>query len=296
MLSELKELWKFRELLFVMVQRDLKIRYKNSALGFLWSMLNPLITVLVMSFVFTNFLHRDNGVGSVSAYILAAYLPFTFFQLCLLDSSQTILTAMPLIKKIYFPREILPIASVLSNFIHLLMALVMFFIFMVFVYVRSAITNGGFADAESPFQITTIYLPILLVINLMLSMGLAFLVSACNTFYEDIKYIVSVMTYLMFFMCPILYFEEHVANSPKNLSWHGWLYNLMNLNPVFTLSSAYRKVLVAPPRLLVEGDKPLKVIPISWVHISVTGVMSFVILVWGYHVFNKLKWRFVERP
>lgn len=295
MLSELEELWKFRELLFVMVQRELKVRYKNSALGFLWSMLNPLITVLVMSFVFESFLHRGNGIPSVTAYILAAYLPFTFFQLCLLDSSQTILNAMPLIKKIYFPREILPIASVLSNFIHLLMALLMFFLYLTLVYFRSVLTNG-FAGAENPFQFTTIYLPVLLIINLMLSMGLAFLVSAWNTFYEDIKYIVSVLTYLMFFMCPILYFEEHVANSQRNLAWHGWLYNLMNLNPVFALSSAYRKVLVAPPSLIVDNGVKMNVIPINWVHIGMTGVLSLLILIWGYSVFNKLKWRFVERP
>jgi lipopolysaccharide transport system permease protein len=296
MLSELKELYKFRELLLVMVQRELKIRYKNSALGFLWSMLNPIITVLVMSFVFENFMHRGNGIPSVTAYILAAYLPYTFFQLCLLDSSQTILTSMPLIKKIYFPREILPIASVLSNFVHLLLALVVFFAYLVLVYFRSVLANHGFQGAENPFQITTFYLPILLIINLMLSLGLAFLVSAWNTFYEDIKYIVTVLTYLMFFMCPILYFEESVANSPRNLAWHGWLYNLMSLNPVFTLSSAYRKVLVAPPSLFVDQGAKLHVIPISWFHIGVTALTSFVILIYGYHTFNRLKWRFVERP
>src|ERR1700722_18710028 len=136
MLSELKELWKFRELLLVMVQRELKIRYKNSALGFLWSLVNPLITVLVMSFMWENFLGKAQGVPSVTAYMLAAYLPYAFFQLCLLDSSQTILTAMPLIKKIYFPREILPLATVISNFIHLLMALLVFFAYLLVVYIR----------------------------------------------------------------------------------------------------------------------------------------------------------------
>jgi len=125
MLSELKELYRFRELLLTMVQRELKIRYKNSKLGFLWSLLNPLITVFVMSFVWQ--FMNDGMVPSMTAYLLAAYLPFTFYQLCLMDSAQTILISMPLIKKIYFPREILPLASVLGNFVHFLMALVMFF-------------------------------------------------------------------------------------------------------------------------------------------------------------------------
>ena len=285
MLSELKELWKFRELLLTMVQRELKIRYKNSALGFFWSMLNPLITVLVMSFVFQNFL--SDGVHSATAYILAAYLPFTFFQLCLMDSAQTILTAMPLIRKIYFPREILPIASVISNFIHLLMALLMFVIYMLAVY----IVHPG----QWPFQATSIYLPLLLVINLALSLGLSFFISAFNTFYEDVKYIVGVMTYLMFFMCPILYFEERVANSALNVAWGGKLYMFMNANPVFALSNAYRKILIAPMKIPVDG-KLVDPLPLDWRYVGLAAFVSFAILISGYSTFNRLKWKFVERP
>lgn len=290
MLSELKELWKFRELLLTMVQRDLKIRYKNSALGFLWSMLNPLITVLVLSFVWP-FLHGGHDIPSVTAYMLAAYMPFVFFQLCLMDSAQTILLAMPLIKKIYFPREILPLASVISNFVHLLMALVMFFVYLLLVYMRSIFAHHGLNGAECPFQASTVFLPILLAINLMLSTGLAFIVSAANTFFEDVKYIVGVLTYLTFFLCPILYFEETVANDPRNLAWHGWIYKLMDLNPVFSLSTAYRKVLVAPPDLHV-----MKTMPLDWLHVAQAGLISAVVLIYGYHFFNKQKWRFVERP
>ena len=290
MLSELKELWKFRELLLTMVQREIRIRYKNSTIGFLWSMLNPLITVLVMSFMFSNFLHKD--VPSATAYILAAYLPFTFFQLCLMDSAQSILVAMPLLKKIYLPREILPMASVISNFIHLLMAFAMFFLYLIVVYI---FFPGDHGQRQGPFQITTLYLPLLLLINLFLSMGLSFFISAWNTFYEDIKYIVSVVVYLMFFMCPIIYFEEDVANSALNLKWHGLLYNLMNLNPVFSLSNAYRKLLIAPTKIPIAG-KLVDPSPFDWRYVAVAGVISVVVLISGYSTFNRLKWRFVERP
>jgi len=285
MLSELKELWKFRELLLTMVQREIRIRYKNSALGFIWSMLNPLITVLVMTFMFVNFLHKD--IPSATAYILAAYLPFTFFQLCLMDSSQSILAAMPLLKKIYLPREILPMASVLSNFIHLLMAFGMFFGYLLVVY----IVHPG----QWPFQITTLYLPLLLVINLALSMGLSFYISALNTFYEDVKYIVTVVMYLMFFMCPIIYFEEDVANSALNHAWGGLLYKLMNLNPFFTLSNAYRKLLIAPAKIVIDR-KLVDPTPLDWRYLAFAAVVSGFLLVHGYSTFNKLKWRFVERP
>src|SRR5687767_4581183 len=109
MLAELKELWKFRELLVSMVQRELKIRYKNSALGFFWSLINPLVTVLVMTFVFKFIMANDTP--SFSSYILAAYLPFMFFQLAIMDSAQSVLGALPLVRKIYFPREVLPLAQ-----------------------------------------------------------------------------------------------------------------------------------------------------------------------------------------
>ena len=292
MLSELKELWKFRELLLTMVQREIRIRYKNSTIGFLWSMLNPLITVLVMSFMFTNFLGKNTP--SATAYILAAYLPFTFFQFCLMDSAQSILAALPLLKKIYLPREILPIASVISNFIHLIMAFVMFFLYLLVVYIFFP-GHGG--HREWPFQFTTLYLPILLLINLALSMGLSFYISALNTFYEDVKYIVGVITYLMFFMCPIIYFEEDVAFSPLNgpERWHGLLYNVMNLNPVFALSNAYRKLLIAPNKIMVHGQL-VDPLPLDWRYVGWAAFVSVVILITGYNKFNKLKWRFVERP
>src|SRR3990172_8173834 len=125
MLAELKELWRFRELLYSMVERELKIRYKNSFLGFFWSLLNPLLTVAVLTYVFRNYVGLETK--NLSAYILAAYLPFIFFQMSVLDSAQSVLSNIQLIKKIYFPREILPLAQVISNFIHLLLALLVFF-------------------------------------------------------------------------------------------------------------------------------------------------------------------------
>src|SRR2546430_1292712 len=101
MLAEFKELWRFRELLFSMVQRDLKIRYKNSFLGFVWSLLNPLITVLVMTLVFEHIM--GNNTPNLGAYIFVAYLPYMYVQLSLLDSAQTIVANLHLVKKIYFP-------------------------------------------------------------------------------------------------------------------------------------------------------------------------------------------------
>lgn len=283
MLSELKELWRFRELLYSMVERELKIRYKNSFLGFFWSLVNPLVTVLVMTVVFK--LIMKNETPNFSAYILAAYLPFLFFQTAVLDSAQSVLLSLGLVRKIYFPREILPLAMIISNFVHLLLALVVFFLFLLVIWVRH--------PALPPFQITILYLPILLVINLALATGLGLLVSALNTFYEDVKYVVSVVLYLMFFLAPIMYFSENVWSATRGGS-EFW-YTVYHLNPVAMLSTAYRKVLVAPQQVLID-KKWVDPLPLDWGLLGITALVSFATLWFGYWVFNRLKWKFVERP
>jgi ABC-2 type transport system permease protein len=297
MLSELKELWKFRELLITMVQRDLKIRYKNSALGFFWSLLNPLLTVMVMTFVFSNFV--GFRVENYSAYLLAAYLPFIFFQNCLMDSAQTILAAMPLIKKIYFPREILPLAAVISNLINFLLSMAVFFAYMLLVYL---LFPGPGGVRVWPFQVGTVFLPILFLISFSLATGFSFLVSAINTFYEDVKYILGVVLYLLFFLCPIVYFSELVANNPLNRQSNGLIYKIYHLNPVAELSVAYRKLMLAPVRVPTGTDPAtgdtlyIQPLAFDWRYLLLSVVISIAILIFGYATFNRLKWRFVERP
>ena len=285
MLKELKELWSYRELLYVMVQRDMRIRYKNSALGLVWSFLNPLLQVLVMSFVFSTFLRIK--VPNYTAYMLSAYLPFMFFQFSILDSAQSILAQAPLIKKIYFPREILPLATVIANFIHLLIGFVIFFGLMLIAYVRD--------PRVFPFQATTIYLPLLLLIIFTFSLGMALIISAINTFYEDVKYLAQVGLYLLMYMCPIIYFAEQVANSHLNQE-HGFLlYKLYNLNPIAALCHGFRKILLAPVDVPV-GAEVAKAMPPPWNYIGIAGVVSVLTLLLGYSLFNRLKWKFVERP
>lgn len=284
MLAELKELWKFRELLLTMVQRDLKIRYKNSALGFLWSLLNPLVTVFVMTIIFQNVM--ENSTANLSAYILAAYLPYMFFQLCLMDSAQTILANIQLIKKIYFPREILPLASVISNFIHFLLAMGVFFLYMLVVWM---LHPGKF-----PFHGGIVLLPLLMLTSFCLCTGLSLLISAANTFYEDVKYIVSVSLYLLFFVCPIMYFSEQVYYSHANAANPIW-YRLYHLNPVAALSTAYRKAILDPQPVTINNIKH-DPIGMDWKYVAIAVLMSVGIMIFGYWTFNRLKWKFVERP
>jgi len=280
--AEAKELWNYRMLLFSMVDRELKIRYKNSFLGFFWSMINPLITVTVLTVVF-KYLAR-NEVPNYSAYILAAYLPYMFFQMAIMDSAQSVLSNLSLIKKIYFPREILPLAAVVGNFIHFLLAMVVFFVYLLIIAV--------FSHDFSVFQWSSVYLPLLLVINFLLAAGLGLLFSALNTFYEDVKYLVGIALYLNFFLSPIMYFGEitYYGHSYK-------LYFLYHLNPIAEMSEAYRKVLLAPqPVVIKDFPKPMPALPLDWTLLWICAAFSVAVFFLGYHVFNRMKWRFVERP
>lgn len=285
MKKELSELWRFRELLFAMVERELRIRYKNSALGFFWSLLNPLITVLVMTAVFKYVM--NNNTPNFSAYILAAYLPYLFFQLTLLDSAQSVLSSLPVVRKVYFPREILPLASILSNFVHFLLAILVFFAYLLVVYLLD--------PRVSPFSWQVLILPALLVINFSLVTGLALIISALNTFYEDVKYIVSVLLYLLFFLSPIMYFSETVLYSGGLGGRNQLIYTLYHLNPIAMLCTAYRKVLV-PAQEVQVGSKFYPALPLDWGLLGITAAVSIALLIGGYAVFNRMKWRFVERP
>ena len=300
MFEELKELWRYREMLYTMVQRELKIRYKNSFLGFFWSILNPLITVAVMTVVFKYI--EQNPMPNLAAYILAAYLPYMFFQLALLDSAQSVLNGLPLAKKIYFPREILPLTMAISNFIHFVLSLLVFFVYL--------LTIMFLFPGKSPFNLLSLYLPIFLVINFALVTGLSFIISALNTFYEDVKYLVAVCLYLLFFILPIMYFAERVKNAPL-IHAHPWIYSLYMANPMASFAVIYRDTLVAQPKVVLVHPAinvvtshgsvlipPVSypTIPLDWGNVLLCAVLSFAVLIFGYSFFNRLKWKFVERP
>lgn len=286
MRAELIELYKFRELLYTLVVRELRVRYKNSFLGFFWSLLNPLVTVMVMTLIFKHVMGMK--IANYSAYVLAAYLPWTFFQFALLDSSQTVLAYMPVIKKIYFPRELLPISAIIANFIHFLLAMGVFLVYLhIFV--------------GAPVQATMLFVPLLMIAQLLLTLGLSFFIASLNVFYEDIKYLVSIGVQLLFFLSPVIYFSEQIRHAslvPEAYRQTAF-YLYHGLNPVATILTLYRKLMLPPitveqsnwgvTRALTEEPLP------AWL-LCANGLTAILIALAGYAYFNRKKWLFVERP
>jgi ABC-type polysaccharide/polyol phosphate export permease len=293
MLTELKELYRYRELLMVLVARDLKVRYKRSALGFMWSLINPLAQMVVLTVIFKFVLGYK--IENYSAWVLAAILPWSFFQNSILDAAQSILIHYNLLKKVYFPREIIPLAAVFSNLIHLGLSLLVFFAYaLIFpIYHSRALVPPPY------WGWMLLWLPAIIVLHTLLNMGLALLVSALNVYYEDVKFIVQILVNLLFYTCPIIYATVNIAVGDKTdprtvltpASQH--LFFLYRLNPMASLIYLYQKA-------LLSHATPLDLRMVQFTSqdalvVGITVIECVLMAALGYRFFNRRKWEFAER-
>ncbi len=226
MLTKLRELLQYRELVRNLVVRDLKVRYKSSFLGFLWSLLNPLLMMTVFTLVFTVMM-PNNNIDKFPVFILAALLPWNWCTFSINGSIGAIVSNANLIKKVYFPREILPISVVLSNMVNFLFALIVLFA-MLFVF-RVELTP------------MIALLPVIIVIQAIFLLGAALFLSALNVFFRDTEVIMEVAILAWFFLTPVFYDIHGLFPRYERL--------LYILNPMASLISSYRLVLLggAPP-------------------------------------------------
>jgi lipopolysaccharide transport system permease protein len=286
MREELTELWRFRYLLRQFVLRELKIRYKNSVLGFLWSIVPPLLQVLVLTFFMRSVVMTS--AKNYSAYLLCGMIPWTFFSTALLDSSQSLLLNYGIMRKVYMPREIIPLAKVISNFIHFLLGWMVYF--CVF-YVGAPLVGIHPPDIPHP-----LWFPVVIVVELILVTGLSLWVAALNLFYQDLQFILQTLFSLMLFLMPILY---PIDFSYFSLQKHGlaWLFPLYMLNPIAAIISGFRHGLLLPPAPEDFSDKFKGIHPIEIdTRLYIGALLVTLVIAWaGYAYFNRRKWQFVER-
>lgn len=262
MIAHLRELLRFRDLVRNLVARDLKVRYKNSVLGILWSWLNPLFMMVVYTIVFKVMqpAGRDGiPAAQFPAFILVALLPWNFFASAVTQSVSAIVENANLVKKVYFPREILPLSIVLSNLVNFGISLVVLFP-MLFVF-RVHITPWA------------LLLPLVILLQLCLITGVALLVSTLNVFYRDTKVVMEVAMMAWFFVTPIFYPIDILPRSREvlglTINIHRWT---RILNPMASLVAAYRDVLFYGRRVGTD-------------FLARTAVTALVVLVIGYLVF-----------
>ena len=221
----IRKLYEYRELLKSNIKKEIRGKYKGSFLGVLWSFVNPLLSALVYAIVFPYVL--KTGQDNYVVFIVLGIIPWNFFITTIAQGTTTILQNAGIIKKVYFPREILPISVATSALVNFLISCIIMFLFVIF---------GGIG--LSPY---ILLLPLVILTQYVFSLGLIFITSAINVYIRDAEYIITFLLNMLFYATPILYPSTLFEGSP--------IEGLINLNPMNHIITCYRDILFykSPP-------------------------------------------------
>lgn len=217
-----KDLYAYRELLKSNVKKEIRGKYKGSFLGVLWSFVSPLLMTLVYAIVFP-FLMRGAGYENYTTFLIIGILPWTWFTTSIAQGTYTVLGNAGIIKKVYFPREILPVSVVSSGCVNFLISCIIMFLFILF---------SGIG-----FTINILWLPLIIIAQFLLTLGIIFITSAINVYVRDLEYIINFLIQMLFYGTPILYSADMFAKAPVIIR------NLIQYNPIGIIISCYRDVL-----------------------------------------------------
>lgn len=247
----MKKVVRYRDLISALVGRELKVRYRRSAIGFLWTMLQPLLTMLVLHVVFSAIFRFK--IPNYPVYALAGILFWNFFQQSIVASMNSLKGNAMILKKLPVPLEVFPIAAVVSGIINLLFALVPLFAILV-------ITGH-------PIDASILFLPVAILLAALFTLGAGFLLSPLAVFFSDIVELVTVCLTLLFYMTPIIY--------PKSIVLGHSFYFVVRFNPARSILEVFRDPIYLH-----------KIPPLT--HLSVAALLAFLILGVGYFAFRRM--------
>lgn len=254
----LGELWEYRELLYFLVWRDIKIRYKQTALGAAWAIIQPLMTMVVFSLFFGKLAKIPSDGIPYPIFCYAALVPWTFFANGLTQSSNSLVGSSNLLTKVYFPRLAIPIATVFSGVIDFLLAFGILLVMMPFYHV--------------PITWKVLWFPVFLLLALVTSLGVGLWLSALNVQYRDVRYVVPFITQFWMLATPIAY--------PSSLLSEPWK-TIYGLNPMSGVVEGFRWALL--------GSK-ISVGPL----LAVSSLAALLILIGGAFYFRKMEKTFAD--
>jgi ABC-type polysaccharide/polyol phosphate export permease len=262
MLHNLGKLLRYRGLIHSLVVRELKARYRGSFLGFFWSFINPLLLLLVYTFVFSSVMPGTHAADMepYALFMFCGILPWTWFSSSLAESANVLISGGNLIKKVLFPAEILPIVTVLANMVHFFLGLPILVVFLIYY--------------KAPLTITELmWFPVVVFVQLMLTMALALVLAALTVHFRDIKDILGNLLTFWFFFTPIIY---RMQDAP------GWTQKYLNLNPFTHLAISYQEI------LFYRGPFG------HWKWLLMLAAASIVLFLAGYFLFDRLRDSFAE--
>jgi homopolymeric O-antigen transport system permease protein len=258
--GNLRQLLRYRPLIQSLVARELKARYRGSVLGFFWSFFNPLLLLLVYTFVFSYVMPPPAGIANYALFLFCGILPWTWFSASLVESSNVLIAGGNLIKKVMFPAEILPIVTVLSNLVHFLFGLIILVAFLVYF--------------KAPLQASELaWFPVVVLIQLVLTLGFALILSALTVHFRDIKDILANLMTLWFWVTPIIYSWRNPPDKVRRF---------LDLNPFTHLAISYQEILYF--------DGPFG--HMKW--LLALGAASIGLFLFGYFLFDRLRDSFAE--
>lgn len=256
-MKTIKELFSYREMIIGLVRTDLRGRYKGSVLGFLWTFINPLLQLLVYTLVFSVIMR--SGIEDYYLYLFVGLVPWIFFSTSITYGSSSIVSHKDMVKKIYFPREVLPISIVTSGFVNMLLTFIVIFAVLI-------VTRYGFDF------LALLYLPIIMLVEYILSLGFAMITAGLTVYFRDLEYILGIITMIWMYVTPVFY---DISMVPEDVR------RVIAANPMTPVIMAYRDILY------------YKQIPEIGTLIQALA-LGFLSLIVGYIIFRKLQKGFAE--
>lgn len=217
----LTKLYEYRELLLTFAWRDIKVRYKQSFLGAAWAILQPFSLMVIFTFVFSKFARVPSDGIPYPIFSYCALLPWTFFSTSLTTAIPSLISNMNLVTKIYFPREIFPLSAVIARFFDFLVA--------------STIFVGMLIYYEVSLTFHMLWLPLIIVIQVFITLGVAFFASALNVFYRDVRHVIPLLVQIWMYLTPIIY---PISLVPEKFR------GIYMLNPMAGIIDSYRQIIL----------------------------------------------------
>ncbi len=257
-LNDIKELWIYRELLYFFSWRDLKVRYKQTAIGILWAILQPFITMVVFTIFFGRLANIPSDGVPYPIFVYTGLLFWQFFSTALSETATSLISNQSIITKVYFPRLLLPLSSVITKFIDFLIASIILVVMSVYY-------------GYTPHLVGLLVLPLLLFITFMASSGLGLFLSALNVKYRDVRYALPFFIQILLFITPVIY----PASIAGKYSW------VLALNPMTGVVQTARAALIGTT-------------PINWMLLLISSIACFIMLMIGIIYFKKVERFFAD--
>lgn len=226
----LQNAYKYRFLMQEIIRKNVKLQYRNSFLGIFWTFLQPLLTMIVLVFIFGTIFGRSNdGVVCYPVFLLTGRLLYEFFTQSTKRAMRSIRLSASVIKKVYVPKYIYPLANVMSNFVTFMISLLVLVVVMGFFLIK-----GSYPDLHLSWYVLLSGVPILILC--LLSLGVGLILSVLNVFFKDIEYIYEVVCMMLFYVTPIMYKLDTLERSGINAA----VLQLLKLNPLYSIIEMFR--------------------------------------------------------